>query len=161
MARQVVDAGGEVEWLGLLDSNVHHAALPPVRRWAHVASRPLRRLRVRLGVRTRIARYRRLGVAPWAPLERVAPAVTPLLTRQRNACWTALNSYRPRPFDGSATFIAARDRRSDEGLCEPLPAWRRLVRGELTVIPVPGGHDDFIGEPYAADLGEVIAAQLD
>jgi acetoacetyl-CoA synthetase len=160
MAQQVVDEGGEVEWLGLLDANVHHSALPPPQRWAYAASQPLRRLRVRLGVRTRIARYRRQGVAPWAPLARWVPEASPLLGRQRDASWAAFVAYRPRPFPGSATFVAATGRPADD-VCEPLPAWRRLVRGELTVVTVPGSHADFIGGPYAAELGELLAAHLD
>jgi thioesterase domain-containing protein len=69
--------------------------------------------------------------------------------------------YRPRPYGGSATFIAATGAPSGDDVSAPLPAWRRLVRGPLAVEHVPGGHDNFIAEPHVDHVAEVIAAQLD
>jgi hypothetical protein len=126
-----------------------------------VASRPFRSLRVRLGLRTRIRRYRSEGVAPWAALRPFSPEVSPLLRRQRQACWEALAAYRPDPYTGDTTFVAASGPPSGDDVCRPLPAWRRLVRGRLTVESVPGGHEDFIREPHVRRLAEVLAGHLD
>jgi acetoacetyl-CoA synthetase len=160
MARRLARSGADVEWLGLLDSNVHHASLPPVRRWLYVAGRPLRALHVRVGLRTRIRRYRSEGVAPWATLATRSPEVSPLLRRQQQACWAAFDAYRPGRYLGDATFIASAGPPDGDGLCRPLPAWRRLVRGELTVQRVPGGHEEFIREPNVSTLAEVLAVHL-
>src|SRR5207237_6398881 len=81
MARTLAAQGDEVEWLGLIDPAVSHRALPRLRRWLFLASRPLDRVRRWIGARTRLARYREARVPIWAPLQPVGPELTPLARR--------------------------------------------------------------------------------
>jgi acetoacetyl-CoA synthetase len=160
MARVLRERGEAIDWLGLIDPGVDHGCLSPPRRWRFLAERALRRLRVRIAARTRLARYRRHGVPLWARLEPTAPTLTPLLRALRAANRQAFAAYRPGPYDGSATFVAAAIPAIGEDLCDPLPVWRRVVRGGLTVENVPGRHDDILSAEQVRFVADAIAPHL-
>jgi thioesterase domain-containing protein len=39
--------------------------------------------------------------------------------------------------------------------------WRSLLRGDLTVEPVSGHHDEMLDEPHVRDLARKLSAHLD
>src|SRR4051794_6565413 len=159
MARILHGQGEEVDWLGLIDANVSHAGLPTLRRWRFLAGRPLRLLRSRIAVRTRLARRRGERTPLWARLTPPAREVPPLQARVREASWEALNAYRPGAYEGSATFVYA-EGRGWADLCDPLPVWRRAVRRDLVVERVPGRHDEIVMEEHVGTLAALVSARL-
>ncbi|MEA2399197.1 MAG: acetoacetyl-CoA synthetase, partial [Thermoleophilaceae bacterium] len=127
MARVLARSGDRIEWLGLLDPNLHHTCLPPLLRWRFLAGKPFRLLRTRVATRTRLARYRREGIAPWVPLTSPRLELPPLMDRLMRSCWDAFTAYRPGPYNGSATFFSPATPAMNDDLCDSLPVWRRVV----------------------------------
>ena len=101
-----------------------------------------------------------LRVAPKAPLEMPEREsnLPPLMRRLENAGWAAFDDYRPAPYSGAATFFRVEHPREDQG--DPLPIWRRMVRGGLTVETVPGSHADVVSEPNVRALAARVSAHL-
>jgi thioesterase domain-containing protein len=165
MARRLSALGETVEWLGMIDSDLHHSCLRPAERarWLVWKAGDLARATI-TDPRTRIPRYARklvLRVAPRAPLEapRRESTVPPLMRRLEDAGWAAFDSYCPAPYPGTATFFQVEARREDMG--DPLPVWRRMVEGGLTVELVPGSHADIVAEPNVRQLAKRMSAQLE
>jgi acetoacetyl-CoA synthetase len=164
MARRLTELGASVEWLGLIDADLHHSCLRPAARLRWLAWKSADLLRAaRADPRTRIPRYARkvvLRVAPQAPL--AAPQresqMPPLMRRLEDAGWEAFNSYCPSRYSGAATFFQVEHRREDMG--DPLPRWRRLVEGGLTIERVPGSHANVVAEPNVRVLAERMSAHL-
>lgn len=88
----------------------------------------------------------RLGCVPQV---RAAPAADPMppgLRRLRDTFRTAMNNYRPAPYEGGPiVYVRAASREEDRG--DPLPLWRKIARRGLTVAEVPGNHAGVIEEP--------------
>jgi acetoacetyl-CoA synthetase len=164
MARRLVARGEAVEWLGLIDSDLHHSVLtaPERVRWLAWKSGDLARALL-ADPRARIPRYARkvvLRVAPGAPVRMPARESSwpPLMRRLEDAGWAAFDAYEPGPYPGSATFFQVERRREDMG--DPLPVWRRVVSAGLTVERVPGSHADVVAEPNVRYLAERVSAHL-
>jgi acetoacetyl-CoA synthetase len=158
MARLLAGKGEEVEWLGMIDPGLDHRALPRVLRWRFLAARPLGRLRVLIGARTRLERRRRDRTPLWARVEQ-HPPLTPLIQRLDDANRAAFRAYRPAPYDGDTTFFAGSRALGDE-IPDPLPVWRRLVRGTLTVRHVPGRHDQLVDAERVGVLAAAMSQAL-
>jgi acetoacetyl-CoA synthetase len=93
----------------------------------------------------------RLGRVPQVQAAPTADPIPPAMRQLRNTFRTAMNNYRPRPFDGGRiVYVRAAAREEDRG--DPLPLWRKIARRGLTVAEVPGNHGGVIEEPgmYAA-----------
>jgi acetoacetyl-CoA synthetase len=164
MARLLASRGEEVEWLALIDSDLHPSCLrlPERLRWLAWKARDLMRA-ARADPRTRLPRYARkvvLRLVPRAPLTPPARESTlpPLMRRLENAGWEAFDTYRPSPYPGTATFFRVDLPREDMG--DPLPVWRRMVEGALTIEPVPGSHADIVAEPNVRSLAERVSVHL-
>jgi acetoacetyl-CoA synthetase len=164
MARRLVALGEEIEWLGLVDSYLHHGTLtaPERLRWLAWKSGDLTRAAL-ADPRSRIPRYARkllLRLAPGAPIEQPARESTlpPLMRRLENAGWDAFEAYRPSPYAGAATFFQVEHRREDMG--DALPVWSRVMGGGLTIESVPGSHADVVAEPNVRYLAERVSAHL-
>jgi acetoacetyl-CoA synthetase len=160
IARVLESRGHAVDWLGLLDPSVHHDCLPPLARRRFLARRALNNLRARLAAGTRLARYSRERVAPWVPLPRDAADVPPNVRRMHDANGRAFAAYRPGPYEGNATFIGSDTQPSGIYVCDPMPVWRRMVRGGLALEHVPGSHDAMVSGPHVPQLAELIDAHL-
>ena len=158
MARRLAADGEDVDWLGLIDSQLKHSCLPPRERWQCAASKSVQMLRRPSVAGGRLARYVMEGIPPSASVAAGEPALPPLIRRLEQANMQAFDAYVPPAYDGPATYFAPTDR--TPGLCSPLPAWRRSVRGRLTVEPVPGNHRDMIREPQLAALARAIDRHL-
>jgi thioesterase domain-containing protein len=82
-----------------------------------------------------------------------------LIQRLDEANREAFRVYRPAPYEGDATFFAGSRALGDE-IPDPLPVWRRVVRGTLTVRPVPGRHDQLVDAERVAVLAREITRDL-
>ncbi|MEO8151494.1 MAG: thioesterase domain-containing protein [Rhizobacter sp.] len=174
VAQQLVRAGETVELLSLIDTHVHGRYLP-LRQWANH-----RLLRIESTLRTlrslsppgRIAYLRKIafvlvdraraliGVEPVRP-ELVGDVVREAnfpaaLRRVRGAMLFAFRCYRPQPYAGKLIFLRA----SIPGNSDPLPVWRKLVRGGLEVSTTPGNHDEMISGANAKTLAMTLSRFL-
>ena len=174
IAQQLCRAGETVELLSLIDTQVHGRYLP-LRQWLrHRARRLLGTLRLlwSLPNRDRLAylldksvvlvdRIRAgFGLTPRRP-DLVGDVVReanfpPALRRVRGAMLLAMRDYRPEPYPGKAVFLRA----AVPGDSDPLPVWRKVVRGGLVVSVTPGNHDEMISGPNAKALAVALARHL-
>jgi len=68
---------------------------------------------------------------------------------------TAGQQYRAAPVDGNVLLL-----QSDE-YSHYAKDWRRLARGRLEVVPVPGtSHVDLVGEAYVETVAAIITERL-
>jgi acetoacetyl-CoA synthetase len=159
MARALRAAGDVVEFLGLIDGNLHHDCLRGGERLAFRAARPARYARTVLAAPRTLPLYARsaLGRLPAANGARRA-AGPPLAQHFADIAWEAFYAYEPGPYAGAASFFEASIR--EPGLCDPVPVWRRLVEGGLSVERVPGGHVEMMREPHVGALAARFGAHL-
>jgi acetoacetyl-CoA synthetase len=174
IAQQLHRAGQQVELLGLIDTHVHGRYLPFWQWLHHCAGRvmvtvnnlralpPGRRLsHVRKKMLVLLDRWRsRLGLEPRHPdlvgdLLREAN-FPPALRRVRGAMLVAFHDYRPEPYPGRALFLRA----AVPGDNDPLPVWRKVVRGGLDVSVTPGTHDEMISGANAKALATALGRHL-
>ncbi|WP_207791948.1 acetoacetate--CoA ligase [Siccirubricoccus phaeus] len=172
MARRLEAAGEKVAFLGLIDPELDPACLDWRARLGfagHKLAHELRQVRAQPPAERRRHLARRLAAAGTSlrlRLGRAAPAAAapeqselPLtLRRIHEAVREASAAYRPRPYRGDATLFRATEQRPET--CDPQPIWRRLVCGQLTVLPVPGDHLSIIREPGATTLATLLEAAL-
>jgi acetoacetyl-CoA synthetase len=174
IAQQLLRSGEQVELLSLIDTQVHGRYLP-LRQWLrHRVRRLVGALRfvgtlpneVRLAYlqdksMVLIDRIRAgFGLTPKRPDlvgDVVGEANFPLpLRRVRGAMLLAMRDYRPQPYPGKVVFLRA----AVSGDSDPLPVWRKVVRGGLDVSVTPGNHDEMISERNAKALAVALARHL-
>jgi acetoacetyl-CoA synthetase len=171
MARQLVEQGQEVAWLGIIDAELDDRAHTPARRWGHRLALPFHYVRAALR-------------NPMASLKRLRKAIPDLLRRgfsrfqrdatlaEAEATWMEgaseahrrlaahfielAGAYRPRPYRGSMTYFLPEVRRFHL-FADPLPVWRRVTAGEVEIEHVPGPHVGMV----AGEAGRVVAAGID
>jgi len=169
IARRLVERGEPVEFVGLLDTEIHESNLSTwrwmalqLRRTLHVIGR-LRFISPAQGL-AYVQRMARLMADQvrlrkgGSPHQRVLheDLLPPHFVRVRDAGRRAFVAYRPGPYPGTVTLFRARDRHPLA--CDPLPLWRAAA--EVTVVEVPGSHVTFIEEPNVQVLGDEIARRL-
>lgn len=177
-ARLLAEQGEEIAWLGLIDAELHDGGLPWALRWRRrvaarikraiddpggVAGAPLRRA-LRILDRTGLRVFRReaagsstdaWGVQPW--LEEATPGRRATATR----CIEAAYAFRPRPYPGAMSFFRPTVVVSRlPGFTEPLPIWRRVARGGVSLERVPGVHDEMVSEIHAGIVASLIDSHL-
>jgi acetoacetyl-CoA synthetase len=145
VACRLAAAGEQVDLLALIDPQVANGAQPLRDRVSFRLQLPFRHLRHTLAEpRTRlpsVARKLRVRLSSTPP----APAFyghTPRIVELARLADASEASYRPRPFPGDAVLFLAAERKP--GVCDPLPVWATLIRGELSVVGIPGGHEDLL-----------------
>jgi acetoacetyl-CoA synthetase len=166
MACRLNHAGQEVGFLGIIDPYFHESCLRLRQRIPFEVKRLLRRLLLAV-----TAPREQLVIPVRRKLRRVLPGIraddpeaeTPSMRRVQDASWEAFCTYRPHNYAGSATFFQAQPRRFK--FLDPHPAWclrivERVVEGRLTVVPVPGGHDDLLRHPYVDEVARRITTCL-
>jgi acetoacetyl-CoA synthetase len=172
MARLLAGAGQRVAFLGLLDTNVHHACLPLASRLAFRALRAMHRATDRLRDRDRRPPPAWIGLLR-AALEQGLHAttgeratselhdenLTPAMARTEDAAWRAFSAYRPRLGAARVTFFRAAVRPPD--YCYPIPTWARVSGGALSVCDVPGDHFTMIRPPHAQALARAMRAAIE
>lgn len=82
------------------------------------------------------------------------------LQKTQNAIQEALERYSYPPIDGPVTLFRAEQQPAG---VEPDPelGWKSLIRGELTIIDVPGAHGAVTVEPHARFLAAKLVPVLD
>lgn len=171
MARRLEEAGQRVEFLGLLDTNVHHGYLRPIQRWRfralrklHHATLHLRRPRARLVVAARDAVRAFIEARLHATCSEASEGalgtkpLPPLIAHLEELAWRAFAAYRPRPYAGPLTFFRACARPPD--YCYPIPIWAEVTGGRLSVCDVPGDHFSMIREPHVNLLARRLVEQM-
>ena len=170
MARRLVRDGEVVEFVGLLDSEIHERNLQPaqflalqLRRGVHVAGRlrtvsPARGIAYvwRMGSLALDGARIRLGRSPRErlPHEDLLP---PHFVHVRDCGRRAFAAYAPGFYPGTVTLFRARERHPLS--FDPLPLWRAAA-AEVEVCHVPGTHVTFIEEPNVQVLGEHMGRRL-
>jgi thioesterase domain-containing protein len=167
MARELAAAGEEVEFLGIIDCDVHESILDRRHRVLFEAKRLVRRVMLTVAAPTEkllpFARSRAERVFPWTSRIDSASSTSPALRRVHEGTRQAYESYRPGPYSGSATFFRAKDRRVT--FWDPHPAlsiriWSNVAEGGLSVCNVPGGHGDCIQHPHASHFARLVSEIL-
>ena len=136
------DAGEKVEFLGLVDTDVHDRSLKWPERLAFLIMRPLRyaglvaRAPIAHGTEIwrRFFRTRSFGLPPG----NMDDVMSPLLQRVASLNRRAFARFRPRRYDGMLTIFRAIERWPR--FCDPLPIWRRLATDGLIIHEMPGNH---------------------
>jgi acetoacetyl-CoA synthetase len=171
IARQLVEQGEQIDWLGIIDAELDDRAHTSARRWAHRLALPFHYARAALR-------------NPRASLQRLLEVIPSLLRRgfshfrsdaalaEAEATWMEGASdahrrlaahflelaaaYRPGPYRGSMTYFLPTVRRFHL-FADPLPVWRRVTAGEIEIERVPGPHVGMV----AGEAGRVVAAGID
>ncbi|CAN5564730.1 hypothetical protein BH10ACT1_BH10ACT1_05230 [soil metagenome] len=178
IARQLLDEGEEVAWLGLVDTirpkrnpqrlgpylRYHLQELldqpdPEVRR-AH-----LRRMVLGGGKRS-LLRARHQALRPLRRLHLFPPSQGPTLADQRGlaplkkAVWRGYLTHRPTPYDEPvALFTGAENRLAAAG--DPSLRWAKYLRGGFEVTRLPGRHREILATANVDAAAAAIAASLD
>jgi len=174
IARQLEATGAEVGWLGLIDGELNTACLPPALRWRYRVALPFHMGRAALrdprGAIRALFRevipglWRRTGgrrASPRAALAEEPPAswmegVAPHYQRLAGTFLAASEKFRPRPYPGAITYFVPEVRRFHL-YADPLPVWRRLAEGGLSLERVPGPHVGMV----AGDRAPILARMID
>jgi acetoacetyl-CoA synthetase len=174
IARQLIEAGAEVGWLGLIDGELSTACLSPARRRRYRAALPFHLARAALAhpraagralFREVIPSLGRRGggrrASPSAALAEEPPAswmegVAPHFQRLAGTCLAAAESFRPRPYPGAITYFLPEVRRLHL-YADPLPVWRRVAEGGLSLERVPGPHVGMV----SGERAPIVASQID
>jgi acetoacetyl-CoA synthetase len=174
IAQQLCRAGETVELLSLIDTHVHGRYLP-LRQWLFHRVRRLGDTVRTLNSLPRQARLpylqnksavlidrvrARFGLTPRRP-DLVGDVIReahfpPALRRVRGAMLLAMRQYRPEPYPGKVVYLRA----AVPGNNDPLPVWRKVVRGGLDVNVTPGDHDEMICGPNAKELALALGRHL-
>jgi acetoacetyl-CoA synthetase len=173
-ARQLSEEGAEIGWLGLIDGELSTACLPSALRWRYRAARPFHMARAALANPRAAARalfreaipnlWRRTGgmrASPNAALAEEPPAswmegVAPHFQRLASTSLAAAEAFRPRPYPGAVTYFLPGVRRLHL-YADPLPVWRRVAEGGLSIERVPGPHVGMV----SGERAEILASQID
>ena len=155
LAQQLVAEGETVGLLGLLDTYVpwsdgEHA-------FDELDDRRPDEPAVALVLRRLSDRFRQL----WAtgPRRLFVDLVRhrPLLRHRLLAAQARIvhRTYRPLPYDGSATLWAA-----DGGAAGDIPYWQGLVKGQLTIHCVEGDHHSLLRDPIVSIVARQLAEKM-
>jgi acetoacetyl-CoA synthetase len=175
VAQQLVREGEEVDLLCLIDTGVHGRYLPPMQWLQQRMARTQKALHTlyTLPLPGKLAYVKkkslvildrvrmRCGLEPRWP-ELVGDVVReehfpPASRRTRGAMLLAWREYRPRPYEGRMLFLRAA---VQDGRIDPVPFWRRVVRGGLEVIVAPGNHDEMVTGAHAKVVAAALARHL-
>jgi amino acid adenylation domain-containing protein len=169
MARQLVEAGAEVPYLVLLDTEnpaidrkqyslVERLSvfwnsnndLPLLKRFKRLAGRIRGGVETNLRVKAEIAEAQR---------SEAAEAHSELRSIQlREAHYRAMLDYQPKPYPGALTLFRA-DTVNDKFETPPDYGWSSLV-GEIRIVDIPGEHLTIFSEENVESLARKFAARM-
>jgi acetoacetyl-CoA synthetase len=174
VARQLTEAGTEVGWLGLIDGELNTACLPRALRWRYRAALPFHMARAALAdpgaaaqalTREVIPNLWKHGggrrASPRAAMTEEPPAswmegVAPHYQRLAGTFLAAAEAFRPRSYPGAITYFVPEVRRLHL-YADPVPVWRRVAAGGLTLLRVPGPHVGMV----SGERAPILARQID
>jgi amino acid adenylation domain-containing protein len=176
MARQLVAAGQEVAFLGLIDSRCRNVGTRPyhrrlassARKWWKLFTQNVRRLAALeraaipafLQERAENITMRLVGVKAYRWSLQLGHPVLPLLRQPSRALEQAARCYQPSPYPGSVTLFKAQVPGSPASAGGTL-GWARVAMGGVEVHQVPGEHMTIIHEPQVQELARQLRACLD
>jgi thioesterase domain-containing protein len=163
IARRLREQGEQVDFLGLIDTDVHPGCLTRwCRRWFRATWRARRVRELVSHPRTELLPFAQRRGSRFIPGLSSPPLpdeeLLPVRRWLAEDAWEAFDAYRPRPYDGSATLFRATRRRARH--CDPLPVWRSVVGGGLSVREISGEHPRLVLPPHVGELANALAAQL-
>jgi thioesterase domain-containing protein/acyl carrier protein len=172
MAQILCAAGKEVALLALFDTYCHAGrqrvethdwlayhlermkALPIVQAPAYLKQRA-RNFAKMAYMRTRLKSY----AAAWHFYKSRGKPLPRFLRRPIPANDMIRRAYRAQPYDGDATLFkcelyawAHADQHN---------GWKKLIRGNLDIRPIPGGHYEIMTQPHVRTIAKELAAALD
>jgi len=174
IARLLEEQGQSVDWLGLIDAELDTAAQAPVRRWGHrialpyhyaraALRQPGRALRAGLSLVPRLLRRglsRLQHDAALAESEATwMEGASPQHQRLASHFLELAAEYRPGPYRGSMTYFLPTVRRFHL-FADPLPVWRRVTAGTITIERVPGPHVGMVSDDSAPVVAGIIDRHL-
>ena len=68
---------------------------------------------------------------------------------------TVKRTYRPQPYAGPVTFVAAEDE-----VAATMPHWQGLVAGDLTVHRIDADHDSLLRDPVVGTVARLLDADI-
>ncbi|MFL5448488.1 MAG: thioesterase domain-containing protein, partial [Gemmatimonadales bacterium] len=176
MARQLVAAGQEVAFLGLIDSRCRNVGVSPyhrrlarsARKWWKLFTQNVRRLAALehaaipafLQKRAENITMRLFGVKAYRWSVQLGRPVLPLLRQPSRALEQAARCYRPSPYPGSVTLFKARLPGSPAS-AEGTLGWARVAKGGVEVHQVSGEHMTMMHEPQVEELARQLRVCLD
>jgi thioesterase domain-containing protein len=176
MARQLVAAGQEVAFLGLIDSRCRNVGTRPyhrrlagsARKWWKLFTQNVRRLAALehgaipgfLRERAENITMRLFGVRAYRWSLQLGRPVLPLLRQPSRALEQAARCYQPAPYPGSVTLFKAQVPGSPAAAGGTL-GWGRVAMGGVEVLQVTGEHMTMIHEPQVQELARQLRACLD
>lgn len=173
MACRLAEGGQKVEFLALFDADLHPRNLPMsawlAYHWSLVrrVSRKLRRMPARdcpAYLHARIVAFwvrflRRTGLRNYGdPSNEITGALSARAVQMYQIGVREFTAFRPRRYGGNLSTFRTTEPRFD--VCDPLPAWRRLV-SSMDVHAIAGPHIAVMDEPYvgaaASSLSQCLA----
>jgi len=170
MACQLVEAGHEVVFLGLLDT--HNPAAPHVENnfpkriaafWRNNSETPLAPRVMKLaarfadGVATRQKVKREEAAAQQDGPAEAHGDLRRVQVRQEN--WRAMQAYHPRPFKGRISLFRAKDQ-SDKVDWPEDYGWGEYALGGFEIVPVSGKHLTLFEPENVHHLAEVLTPRI-
>ncbi len=168
MAQQLIEAGEEVAFLGLIDSYCHAGQRRVgAAQWMRRHLDRIRALRpsqmpAYFGMRVRnvfemafMAVRLRLFAAAWSYYEGRGRGIPRFLRRPVEANDIIRRDYRTSPYDGAATLFKAELYAWNHPNAHD--GWRDLVKGGLEVRPIPGRHFEIVKPPHVQTLARELA----
>jgi acyl-CoA synthetase (AMP-forming)/AMP-acid ligase II/thioesterase domain-containing protein/acyl carrier protein len=77
-----------------------------------------------------------------------------------NRCIRAVRNKIP-PYDGDATYFKASFNSSATRHPDAQETWDRVIRGQLTTVPIPGNHTQVIQEPHVRAVAKELQTALE
>lgn len=171
MAQQLLAAGEEVAFLGLIDSYCHTGQRRiGLGQWLARHVDRLRALRAGqvpayLGMRVRnsvemafMAARLRLFSGAWEYYERRGREIPRFLRRPVEANDIIRRDYQAQPYDGAATLFKAELYAWNHP--DAHEGWHDLVKGGLEVRPIPGRHFEIVKPPHVQTLARELSDSL-
>lgn len=165
IAQQLRRSGEQIEFLCLIDTYVHERWLTWSARLRHLGrtvERHRRHLRTVPGSQIfpyLMGRVRnRFEIIPHN-LDAFTAGLPQALRRVREAMWAAMKAYKTPPYDASIiVYLRAAIRQEEWG--DPTMRLRHLGQVGLTIIEVPGNHNDMLSEPNVQEVAAVLDRAL-
>jgi amino acid adenylation domain-containing protein len=155
IAQQLVHAGQQVSFLGLIDTLLHDAPAEPdspvsaAAPFSHRIYDHFSKLRW-----TKDAALKRWYSFRLQSGHSIPYAQRPLCYDR--ICRLATRGYEPKPYPGHITMFSSAGNSERQK-----QSWKPLANGGLTVLEVPAGHDDMVLPPFSKLLAEHFDGRLD